>query len=75
MEFVEGDADPPQHVDQLRMGADAGAAADEVSGVALEHDDVPADVAQEMRRQQSAERAADDQGARRPWHLSARPTS
>jgi hypothetical protein len=33
------------------MGADSGAAAGEVLGVALEYDDVPADVAQEVRRQ------------------------
>src|SRR2546429_621251 len=55
--FVEVDADAMQNVDELRMRADAGAAAGQILGVALEHDDVPADVAQQMRGQQSAERA------------------
>ena len=63
IELVEVDADAAEDVDELRMGADAGAAAGEVLGVALEHDDVPADVAQQMRRQQPAERAADHQRA------------
>jgi hypothetical protein len=37
------------------MCADAGTAAGEVFGVALEYDGIPPGAAQEMRRQQSAE--------------------
>jgi hypothetical protein len=43
--FVEVDADAAQNVDELGMRADAGAAASEVLGVALEHDGIPARVA------------------------------
>ena len=73
--FVEVDADAAQNVDELRMRADAGAAAGEVLGVALEHDGVPAGAAQEMRRQQSAERAADHQDASRGHRFNERPAS
>ena len=69
--LVEFDADAAKDVDELGMGADAGAAAGEVLGVALEHDDVPADAAQEMRRQQAAERAADHQSASSGHDLNA----
>ena len=63
IDVIEVDADAAEDIHQLRTGADAGAAAGEVLGVALEHDDVPTDVAQQMRRQQPAERAADHQRA------------
>ena len=59
---VELDADAREDVDQLRVRAHPGAAAGEVLGIALEHHRVPAGVAQELGRQEPAERAADHQG-------------
>src|SRR5262249_36416715 len=61
--LVEIDANAAEYVDELRMGAEPGAAAGEVLGIALENDRVPAGAAQEMGREQPAERAADHQGA------------
>ena len=59
--LVEIDADAAQDVDELRMRAQPGAAPGELVGVALEHHDIPAGAAQEMCREQPAERAADHQ--------------
>jgi hypothetical protein len=69
--LVEIDADAAKDVDELRVGADAGAAAGEILGVALEHDGVPAHAAQEMRGQEPAERAADHQSASSGHGLNA----
>src|SRR5207253_2767321 len=63
--LVEIDTDAAQHIDELRMRAQPGAAAGEVLGIALEHDGVPAGAAQEMCREQPAERTADHQAASR----------
>jgi hypothetical protein len=52
-----------EDVDELRQDADAGPAAGEGLRIALEHDRVPAHMAQQMRRQQPAVRTADDQSA------------
>jgi hypothetical protein len=52
--------------------ADAGAAAGQVLGIALEHDRVPADVAQQMGHQQAAVRTADHQSA--PFGHAVRPS-
>jgi hypothetical protein len=69
--LVEVDPDAAKDVDELRVGADAGAATGEVVGIALEHDRIAAHAAQEMRRQQSAERATDHQGTSRRHDFSA----
>src|SRR5436190_20652291 len=55
--------DATHHVDQRVVRADAGAAAGEILDVALEHVDRKAGSAQEVRGEQSAERAADHDGA------------
>src|SRR6516225_1937097 len=44
------------------MRAQPGAATGQVVGVELDHRDLPTGVAQQMRGQQAAKRAADDQG-------------
>ena len=61
---VEIDAGAVQNFDELRMRAEADAAARQLLGIALEHDDVPADAAHQVRGDQPAERAADHQRAR-----------
>ena len=61
--IVERNAEPLGHRMQLRMGADAGAAAGQLLGVALEHDCVPADAAQHIGGEQATDRTADDEGA------------
>ena len=61
--LVEGNADAPQDLKQLRVGAEPGPAARQILGVALEHERVPADAAHEIGGQQPAERAADHQRA------------
>src|SRR5262245_8404121 len=60
---VELDSESAHHVVELRVGADAGAATRELVGVALEHRDVPADLAEAVRGEQAADRAADDERA------------
>src|SRR5581483_6987520 len=61
--LVEVDAGALEDADELRMGAEADAAARQLILVALEHHGVPAGAAQQMRRDQPAERATDDQRA------------
>ena len=61
--IVERNAEPFGHRMQLRMRADAGAAAGQLLGVALEHGRVPADAAQHVGSEQAADRTADDEGA------------
>jgi len=65
---VERDAEPFGDVVQLRMRADAGAAAGKLLGVALEHGGVPADATQHVRGEQAADRTADDQSSL-PGHV------
>src|SRR6185312_14778628 len=65
---AERDAEPLGHVVQLGVRADAGAATGQLLGVAFEHDRVPADAAQHVGGEQSADRPTDDKGAR---HSSA----
>ena len=60
------DPDPAHHLDKRLVRAEPGAAPCKVLGAALEHVDAPAALAQQMRREHSAERAADDQ--RMPTH-------
>src|SRR5882757_2245609 len=62
-EIARAGAAALQRLQQFGVGGDAGAAADELHGRALEHVDVPADAAQEGRREQARHRAADDDGA------------
>jgi hypothetical protein len=61
--IVERDAEPLGHGMQLRMGGDAGAAAGQFLGVALEHRGVPARAAQHVGGEQAADRTADDERA------------
>ncbi len=63
IELSDGQPDPPHHSEQFLARADAGAAVAEIAGGALEHGRVPARSAQQMRREQPADRAADHQGA------------
>src|SRR5205085_3106065 len=62
------DPDPPQHAHERVMRAEPAAAACKVLAAALEHIDAPADRAQQMRCEQSAEGAADDQSTTVPRH-------
>ena len=55
------DAEPAQNTKEGVVRAEAGAASRKVLGAALEHVDAPAGRAQQVRGEQSAERAADDQ--------------
>src|SRR5262249_48935440 len=66
--LTENDADAPKHIDELRMGAQPGATAGEVLGIALEYDHAPAGAAQEKCGEQPAERTADHQSASRRHH-------
>ena len=52
------------------MRAETGAAPGKVLGAALEHVDTPAGRAQQVRGEQSAERAADDQRVAVGWHCA-----
>ncbi len=52
-----------QRLHQLRMGGDAGAAADQLDRRALVHVHLPADLAQERGREQARHRSTDDDGA------------
>ena len=61
--LVEVDAGALEDGDELRMGAKADAAARQLLVIALEHGRVPAGRAQQMRHDQPAQRAADDEGA------------
>ncbi|MNC87965.1 hypothetical protein D3C83_37430 [compost metagenome] len=61
--LVHRQAQPAHHRAQLVVGADAGAATGEIVLDALEDGDVPADRAQPVGREQSADRAADDERA------------
>src|SRR3984893_5286896 len=60
---VEVDPDALEDIEQLRVGAEPRTAAGEVFRVALEHADVPAFTAQQVRRKEAAERAAYHQRA------------
>ena len=70
--LVEIDAGALEDGDELRMRAEPDAAARQFLVIALEHGGVPAGRAQQMRRDQPAERAADDEGAART-HLFPSP--
>src|SRR5262249_48939153 len=59
----EGDAGAAQSGDKLRMGSETDAAPGQRFFVALEYHGVPAGVAQNMGRQEPAQRSADDEGA------------
>ena len=61
--IVERDVEPPRHIVELRVRGDAGAAAGELFIVALEYRRVPADVAQQVCREQAADRTPDDERA------------
>ena len=59
--FVDLDADAPHDCEHLIVGADAGAAAREIVTDALENLHRPPRRPQHVRREQSAQRTADDQ--------------
>src|SRR5690242_5209007 len=61
--MVERHAEPPGHRMELRMRADAGAAAGQLLAVALENLRIEADAAQHVGGEQAADRTADDDGA------------
>jgi len=62
---VEGDAGAAQDRDELRMRAEADAAAGQFFFIALEDAGVPAGAAKKMRGEESAQRSADNQRAPR----------
>ena len=59
-----------QRLEQLGMGGDPGAAADQFHRRTLEHVHVPADPAQKRRREQARHRAPDDHGVAVTRHCS-----
>jgi len=66
---VEGEPEPAHDLVQRRVRADAGAASGEILVSALEHVDFPADPTKQVRSEQAANRASDDQCPARD-HLS-----
>ena len=70
IELVEIDTGTLENGDQLRMRAKPDATARQLFLVAFEDNRVPPGAAQKLRREQSAERAADDQ---RSAHLCPSP--
>ena len=63
--LVDVDADPRETLEELGMRDDAGAAADQIIARVLEHVDIPAVSQQQIRREEPAERSADNQRVRR----------
>src|SRR5688500_18238671 len=61
--LVERDADAREALEQLGVGDDAGAAADEVLAGMLEDVDVPAGASQQVGGEEPAQRAPSDQCA------------